>query len=246
MYDLLVNLSGKSIAIMQPYLLPHISYFQLISACNLFYLHDKVKYTKQSWINRNRINAKIPQKYFTLPLKNGSDYDLINQKIISSTYDPKKILRVLKNEYNSAPNFGETYPILESIFNFESRNLFSFIYNSISVICLELEISTPFVVNSEIDIPDNLYGEDLVIFICKALSGETYINSIGGRKLYSSENFTANGIELRFLESSSYTYINSLGRTDSKLSIIDSLMWADRRDLIGHIKSGMTFFSDPL
>ncbi len=229
---------------MQPYLLPHISYFQLIAACDLFYLHDEVKYIKQSWINRNRIDAKIPQRYFTLPLKSGSDYESINQKIISSTYDPNKILRVFKNEYHSAPNFRETYQILESIFNFESRNLFSFIENSIRIICLELEISTPFFINSEIRIPDYLNGEDLVIFICKTLNGETYINSIGGRKLYSSENFAANNIDLKFLDTSSYTYTNSLGKTDSKLSIIDSLMWADRRDLIDHIKNGMTFVSD--
>ena len=39
------------VAIMQPYFLPYIGYFQLISAVDLFVVYDNIKYTKKGWIN---------------------------------------------------------------------------------------------------------------------------------------------------------------------------------------------------
>lgn len=49
------------LAVMQPYFLPYIGYFQLISAVDSFIVYDNIKYTKKGWINRNRL------------LRNGSD-----------------------------------------------------------------------------------------------------------------------------------------------------------------------------
>ena len=37
----------KSIAIMQPYFLPYIGYFQLINNVDQFVLYDNIKYTKK-------------------------------------------------------------------------------------------------------------------------------------------------------------------------------------------------------
>ena len=53
--------AGPVVAIMQPYFLPYIGYFQLIAACDVFVVYDNIKYTKKGWINRNRM------------LRNGSD-----------------------------------------------------------------------------------------------------------------------------------------------------------------------------
>jgi hypothetical protein len=38
------------VAIMQPYFLPYIGYFQLIAAADLFIVYDNIKYTKKGWI----------------------------------------------------------------------------------------------------------------------------------------------------------------------------------------------------
>ncbi len=43
------------LAIMQPYFLPYIGYFQLIAAVDIFVVYDRIKYTKKGWINRNRL-----------------------------------------------------------------------------------------------------------------------------------------------------------------------------------------------
>ena len=57
------------LAIMQPYFLPYIGYFQLISAVDVFVVYDNIKYTKKGWINRNRIIQNGRDGVFSLPLK---------------------------------------------------------------------------------------------------------------------------------------------------------------------------------
>lgn len=40
------------IAVMQPYFIPYIGYWQLINAVNTFVIYDDVNYIKRGWINR--------------------------------------------------------------------------------------------------------------------------------------------------------------------------------------------------
>ncbi len=63
------------LAIMQPYFLPYIGYFQLMSAVDVFVVYDNIKYTKKGWINRNRILQNGHDVMFSLPLKADSDQD---------------------------------------------------------------------------------------------------------------------------------------------------------------------------
>ena len=62
------------LAIMQPYFLPYIGYFQLMNVVDKFVVYDNVQYTKKGWINRNRYLANGKDNYFTIPLKKSSDH----------------------------------------------------------------------------------------------------------------------------------------------------------------------------
>ncbi len=42
--------------------------------------------------------------------------------------------------------------------------------------------------------------------LCKATGASGYVNAIGGQKLYSREEFEAQGVELKFLQSHAITY----------------------------------------
>ena len=61
------------LAIMQPYFLPYIGYYQLIAAVDMFVVYDNIKYTKKGWINRNRMLLNSADVMFSLPLKKDSD-----------------------------------------------------------------------------------------------------------------------------------------------------------------------------
>ena len=61
------------LAIMQPYFFPYLGYFQLMQAVDLYIVHDRVKYVKKGWINRNRILHDGRDAVITVPIKNDSD-----------------------------------------------------------------------------------------------------------------------------------------------------------------------------
>jgi hypothetical protein len=212
---------------MQPYFLPHLSYFQLISCTDIFCLHDLVKYTKQSWINRNRIVINGEVQYLTIPVNKYSDFDAIGKKEISLNFDRKLILKTIEFNYKKSPYFKNVFPLISEIINFNSINLFDFIHNSIFHITQYLGLNTKLVRCSDLEYDQTLDKTLMIIDICKKLSSDTYINSVGGRNLYNYLEFAEKGIDLLFLQRLDFFYKNSMGETNSSLSILDTLMWSD-------------------
>ena len=74
------------LAIMQPYFLPYIGYFQLIAGVDMFIIYDNIKYTKKGWINRNRMLLNGKDAMFSLPLKNASDSLDIRERELTGEY----------------------------------------------------------------------------------------------------------------------------------------------------------------
>ena len=72
------------LAIMQPYFMPYVGYFQLINSVDQFIIYDNIQYTKKGWINRNRILVNGKDQLITLPLKKDSDYFRIPKVIIET------------------------------------------------------------------------------------------------------------------------------------------------------------------
>ena len=129
------------IAIMQPYFLPYIGYFQLLNAVDEFVLYDNIKFTKKGWINRNRIlDPSGKDEMISISLKKDSDQCHINQRYISDEFDIEKLLRKIESYYKKAPFFSESMPIIENIFRTPDENLFDYIYKSITLLCNHFEL----------------------------------------------------------------------------------------------------------
>lgn len=215
------------IAIMQPYFLPYIGYFQLIHAVEKFVIYDNIEFTKKGWINRNRILVNGKDEYFTLPLKKDSDFLHVNQRFLADSFpdDKQKMLRKLKEVYRKAPYFSETFGLLEGIFSCESLNLFDFIFHSLKSVCSYLQIKTEFIVSSTLPIDHSLKSEKKVLAICSYLRADTYLNPIGGTELYAKSNFEEKNIRLLFLKANPVTYTQFHNEFVPWLSIVDVLMF---------------------
>jgi hypothetical protein len=214
-------------AIMQPYFLPYIGYFQLINAVDVFVIYDNIEYTKKGWINRNRILINGKEGYFTLPLKKDSDYLNINQRELAVSYNQEnaKIIRKIAELYKKAPQYKLILPLIERIFMFDNRNVFNFIFNSLKIICEYLEIQTKFVISSSIVIDHTFKSQNKVIAICEKLKVTNYINAIGGQELYDKDVFNKNGIKLNFIKAHTIIYNQFDNDFIPWLSIIDVLMF---------------------
>jgi hypothetical protein len=213
------------LAIMQPYFLPYIGYFQLIAAVDQFIVYDNIKYTKKGWINRNRMLQNGKDVMFSLPLKSDSDSLDVCQRELSTDFNREKLLNQFKGAYQRAPYFEQSFPLLEGIVRYENPNLFQYLHHSIVKTCEYLGITTVIKVSSSNDIDHSLKNQDKVLALCEAVGADTYVNAIGGMELYSRDTFRQRNIELRFIKSSPFEYLQFGDPFVPWLSIIDVMMF---------------------
>jgi hypothetical protein len=219
------------VAIMQPYFLPYIGYWQLIESVDVFVVYDNIKYTKKGWINRNRLLSNGKDVMFSLPLKKDSDSLDVVERELAADFDSGKLLNQFKGAYHHTAWFKKTLQVLEEIVCYDERNLFRYIHHSIVSVCRHLGLNKTIKISSDIPVDHELKGQDKVLAICKALGGDTYINAIGGRELYSKEVFKDHGIDLKFISSLPFEYPQMGAPFVPWLSIADVMMFNSLEDV---------------
>ena len=223
----------KNIAIMQPYFMPYIGYFQLIKSVDEFIIYDNIQYTKKGWINRNRILVNGKDQIITLPIKKDSDYLNVAERELSESWgkDKNKMINIIKSSYSKSPYFKESSELIFECLNNSEKNLFKFIYDSIIMINEYLGIKTSIIISSSIDANHTLKSQDKVLSLCKAQNADVYINSIGGVELYDKTIFKENGIDLKFIKSNPIQYKQFNNEFMTWLSIIDVLMFNSKEEI---------------
>lgn len=230
-------------AIMQPYFLPYIGYWQLMAAVDVFVVYDDIEYTKKGWINRNRMLVNGKDDLFSVPLKKDSDYLPVSQRALSDAWpeERERLLRRFENAYRKAPCFAAGMDVLRQCLLHDDRNLFGFIFHSIQVVRAYLGITTPLVVSSTLDVPPGLKGQDRVMATCRAVGANAYLNPIGGVELYDRSAFASAGISLAFQRVLPVEYPQWGQPFVPFLSIIDLIMFNDREALAGMLTRMETF-----
>ena len=215
------------LGIMQPYFLPYIGYWQLIASVDEFIVYDNIQYTKKGWINRNRILVNGKDSYITLPLKKDSDFLDVKDRYLADTWavEKNKMLNIINQNYKKAPYFDEAFNVIVDCILYDTNNLFVFLLHSIYIIKEYLDIKTPITISSNVDINHKLKAEQKVIEFCKAKKASTYINAIGGEKLYSKKLFADQGIELNFIKSNPILFKQFRDQCLPWLSILDVMMF---------------------
>jgi hypothetical protein len=210
------------VAIMQPYFFPYIGYFQLMRAVDAFVFYDDVQFIKRGWINRNRILVGNQPSWLTLPMKHDGQTVNINRRNYLLGKDVESTKGKLQSAYASAPAFKQVYPFVRDLLDFDNPNVALFNANLLCRMAQCLGISCRFATSSEIAQPDGLRGEAKIIYLCKALGADHYINPIGGVELYDRERFAEAGLRLSFLRTTSPPTRFDGG--EAHLSIIDTMM----------------------
>lgn len=215
-----------TIAIMQPYLFPYIGYFQLLDAVDKFIIYDDVNFIKKGWINRNYILINGQPSLFTIPLKNGSQNELISNVVISyNTAWQNKLLKTLEFSYKKAPFYDIVYPLITRIILSDNDFIKDLAYRSLVEISQYLGINTEIIPSSTIYDNRELKGQDRILDICLQNQANTYINPNGGKSLYEESFFKQKEINLFFHQSNPIAYKQFSHDFVPWLSIIDVLMF---------------------
>jgi len=212
------------LGIMQPYFLPYIGYFQLIKAVNKYVIYDDVNYIKGGWINRNNMLLGGEKFMFNLILSGASPNKFIYEIFVSD--NQTKLLKTIQAAYQKAPQFSNVFPMMESIIEYDNKNLARYVGNSIIQIADYLRLDTEFIYSSDIREKDtSLKAQDKVLNICEVLEVTQYINTIGGMELYSKKRFAECNIKLSFLQTQPIEYKQFNNIFVPYLSILDVLMF---------------------
>ncbi len=216
---------------MQPYFLPYIGYWQLISAVEKIVIYDNIKYTKKGWINRNRFLQNDKESIFSVPLKKDSDYLNIAERRIADNFKRNDLTNQLREAYRKAPYFKSFMPILADIINYKTDNLFEYILNSIKEITKIFEIKTEIIISSSVNCDHTKKSKEKVQEICAAINAKIYINAIGGIDLYSKQNFETNKLKLLFLKTKIVPYKQNAQTFIPNLSIVDLFMFLPLQEI---------------
>ena len=119
----------------------------------------------------------------------------------------------------------EVFPIIFGILNYESTNLSKFVINANKSLASFLDIKTKLFTSSELLHNQHLNGQERIIDICKTMGASAYINHIGGKTLYHDEVFQNNGIQLKFVKTLPFSYVQTgVSEFFPFLSTLDVLM----------------------
>lgn len=214
---------------MRPYFFPYLGYFGLINYSDQWIVFDTVQYIKGGLINRNRIlHPNEDWQYITVPLKKYKSDAKIKDVVISDNLNWKeRILRQILHYKQYAPNFGETYELVEECLEVEVPFISKINISILEKLCKYIDIPFQYSYLSEMDLKLGPVGgpDEWALRISEALGATEYANPSGGRSFFHSDKFERLNIKLTIYETTPIKYYCNRYEYIPNLSIVDVLMW---------------------
>jgi hypothetical protein len=204
----------------QPNFIPWMGYFYKIYKSDVFILGDDVQYSKENYINRNRIKTPQGDLWLSVPVKSGGNRYKINEVIISNETDWRaRQLKTIEAFYKKAPYFSDYYDEFRSVLMQDWIKLSDLNISLIRNICKVLDIKTDIVISSHLKVEGS--STERIINTCKAVGADGYLSGSGGAKYQDEAMFTQNSIKLTYVNFKQKPYKQLWGEYAGNLSILD-------------------------
>ena len=168
------------IAIHQPEHFPYMGFFQKMEAVDMFVILDDVQFTKGNFQHRNRLlNNKGKEEWFTIPLEKKPHHKKIKDIKTNDTIEWRdKIVKQFFKNHTLLSNLR--YEILNLRDIYSSSNLIDINLASIDLCRKKLNIKTPLILSTELDIETK--GSQKLSDICDELKASEYISGTGAKE----------------------------------------------------------------
>ena len=213
---------------MQPYFFPYAQQFRHVHQCDMWVVFDTPKFSRKSWISRNRIiNKDTTWSYISVPVAKGASGLPICQAEVAMNDWKKDFWGRLRVYENATPHYTTIVRLLEECLQEDYPSVAHLNTAVLALICSRLGIDTEIVRLSELslDLPTSAAPGEWACLISKALGASFYSNAPGGRHLFDFELYERNKIVLEFYEPAPLEYDTPGFQFVPDLSIIDTLMW---------------------
>jgi hypothetical protein len=208
------------VAIHQPNFVPWLGYFYKILRADVFVLLDDVQYTKNGFINRNRIKTPQGELWLTIPAAPKLD-TLIKDVTVSDKNWTIKSLKTIKANYARAKHFGEVFDLVQKAIEPSPADLCGTNIRLIRALIDVLDLPCRIVEASTC--PSDRKSDERLVDLVKAFGGDTYLSGYGGRNYQSEATFEQAGIACRYYDFKPSVYPQLWGDFIPGLSILDCL-----------------------
>lgn len=203
--------------------IPWRGYFDIIRQSDVFVFQDAVQYTKQDWRNRNLIKSPAGGIWLTIPVKKDSLGGAIDEVVIDSDQDWRiKHWRKIEANYRQAPYFKQLSPALKDLLMSGESSLSVYNIHLVSTICKMMHIETRLITSRSLGLEGR--KTDQLVNMCKAVGATRYLSGPSARNYIETEKFSANGIELVYIDYRYREYPQQFGGFLDHLSIVDLLL----------------------
>jgi len=199
----------KKIAILQSNYIPWKGYFDIIGSVDEFVLYDDMQYTKNDWRNRNKIKTQNGLQWLSIPVRQESLHQKINEtKII----DPKWNInhwRSIAQSYAKAPHFKAYKDQFEALYMSATMETISEINRHfIDAICAMLEIKTVIRDSREFVLADG--KSERLLALNQDLGATTYLSGPAAKDYLDESIFIAAGMKVEWMDYSGYSEYHQL------------------------------------
>lgn len=186
---------------------------------------DDAEYTKNSFINRNRIKTAQGVSWLTIPVKySGRSHQLIsNYEIASPDRSKSKLLKTVEANYAKASHFQQLFPEFRELILEADDSLFQTNERLIRWAMSLLDIQTPLIHASSLG-HSGLSGTERLVAICQALEANSYLAGLGAQKYQEDKLFEQANIQVKTSAFRHPVYPQLFGDFEPNLSVLDYLM----------------------
>lgn len=214
----------KKIAILQSNYIPWKGYFDLIDSVDEFIFYDEMQYTRRDWRNRNKIKSPSGLHWLTIPAKQISLKQKINETEIADSRWTSKHFQTIKQFYSKAPHFNTYKDYFEDLYlNCRFTLLSEINFYFINSLCEVLNIETKLSWSHDYGLVEGK-TERLVDLVSKA-GGTEYISGPAAQTYIEADLFEQANIKLSWMDYSQYPeYPQLYPPFEHGVSIIDLII----------------------
>ena len=186
--------SNLTVGVMQPYWAPYLGYFRLMHAVDVFVVLDDVQFPRRGFVHRNKFRRQnLSEDWVTLPILKASQKTLISELEFHPDADS-----LIEKQTSRFPVLSLGFGVIDNYMRKLEGLVVPLLVDTMQEFMKCLELDCDFVLSSELH-ESSSHGQKKILNLVKAVGGERYINSPGGRDLYDETLFKKNGVKLEFL-----------------------------------------------
>lgn len=211
----------KKVAILQSNYLPWKGYFDIINMADEFIVYDQAQYTKNDWRNRNKIKTQNGLLWLTIPIRKKRLKTKICDTVAASPIWRIKHWKSICQWYSKSKYFDTYRAVFEDLYlSSEEDNLSQINLNFIKVINEILRIDTKITMSPDCNFVNG--KTEKLVHLCKDAGATDYLSGPAAKEYLDLNEFSENGIRVRFLNYDGYTLYNQrFPPFEHKVSIVD-------------------------